>query len=245
MGIKEKIREYANKIGLPLFGVTSPEPLDYLREFLDQRKSKGYDTVFEKGWTASRRCEVKQHFPGARSVICVGLPYYQQPRKGGDQKNKGYLSLYTRGVDYHRVLKHKLKELALFVEGLVDGFEYMICVDTIPLVEKALAHRAGLGWQGKNSLLYSPHYGSWFFLGELITNLYLTPDTPIPNKCGGCNKCISSCPANAIKEHYILDAGKCISGVLQNPGIIPVEMRKKIGKNVFGCDICQVVCPHN
>jgi len=151
------------------------------------------------------------------------------------------------GRDYHFVMKDKLTKVGEFIKQLVgEDFKYRICVDSFPLAERALAYRAGVGWYGKNCLLYNPDYGSWFFLGELIINIPLEEDKPLDgNGCSGCEVCINACPTGALKEPYILDARKCISCMTQSPGFIPFNIREKLGYRVYGCDVCQEVCPQN
>ncbi|MGI6554247.1 MAG: tRNA epoxyqueuosine(34) reductase QueG [Bacillota bacterium] len=242
--VKERTRHYAEKIGLPLLGIASPEPLFHLYKLLEERKRDGLDSPFEKRWKPESRCRPDLLLPSVRSIICVGMPYYSQsidnvPSLWG-------VSRFARGRDYHMVLKEKLELLAEFLGDLTGpGFEYRAAVDSVPLVERALAHRAGLGWYGKNNLLINPDYGSWFVIGELLTNIPLEPDAGPEENCGDCELCLKACPTGALVEPYKIDAKKCLSCLTQVKEPVPAGLREKFGGSIFGCDICQEVCPKN
>jgi len=245
--VKEKIKNFAQEIGLPIFGITSPEPLKYLESFIARRKSIGLESPFEKKWSVERRCYPERCFSEAKSIICVGMPYQDDGEWQAPGELRKCLSRFVWGKDYHIVMKGKLEQLAGFIKNLAgENFKYISCVDSTPLVERALAYRAGIGWYGKNCLLYTPEYGSLFFLGELVTNLSIETDRLMTGKqCASCDLCIRSCPTGAIIEPFNLDAKKCISYLTQSSGFIPLELRPKIGAHVYGCDICQAVCPWN
>jgi len=242
--IKQRAKEYAKDIGLPIFGVASPEPLSHLRVLLEKRKREGLESPFEKRWQTEVRCRPDFLLSSVKSIICVGLPYY--PSSAGEVQPLWGISRHAWGRDYHLVLKEKLELLGDFLRSLTGaGFEYKTVVDSVPLVERALAHRAGLGWYGKNNLLINPYYGSWFVLGELLTNLELEPDAPLDKNCGSCEICLKACPTGALLAPYQLDARRCVSCLTQSKDDVPPGLREKVGRSVYGCDICQEVCPVN
>jgi epoxyqueuosine reductase len=189
--------------------------------------------------------------PGVRSIICVGLLYDGPEPYSTDLSDpeRAWISRYAWGEDYHGVIRAKLESLANKLL-LTEGFQWRACVDTAPLLERSFAHQAGLGWIGKNSCLINQNLGSWFLLGELLTTLDLTPDSPPPDRCGSCTRCIDACPTDAIvpsaQGHFELDARLCISYfTIELCSAIPDVHRSAIGQNIFGCDICQDVCPWN
>jgi epoxyqueuosine reductase len=158
----------------------------------------------------------------------------------------GYISRYALGRDYHKVMRGRLQKLADRIENCVGPFQYRAFSDSAPVLEKALAEKAGLGWIGKHTNLIDPRAGSWFFLGELYTDLPLPVDTPADNHCGHCRACLDICPTQAIVAPYELDARRCISYLtIELRGSIPVELRPLIGNRIYGCDDCQLVCPWN
>ncbi len=200
---------------------------------------------------AAIRNEPEQLLPGLRSIICVGLVYNGPEALSTEFSDieRAWISRYAWGDDYHRVLRGRLESLARKLLA-IEEFSWRACVDTAPLLERSLAGRAGLGWIGKNTCLINQKLGSWFFLGELLTTLDLAPDSSQPDRCGTCSRCIDACPTHAIVPspdgRFELDARLCISYLnieLRSP--IPENRRSAIGSNVFGCDICQDVCPWN
>jgi epoxyqueuosine reductase len=203
------------------------------------------------GHCATVRTDPKLLLPSARTIISVGK-LYNTPRPRSTEVNDAelaWVSRYAWGEDYHTVVRDGLEKLA---ENLGHGHEYKICVDTAPLLERSYARQAGLGWIGKNTCLINQEMGSWFFLGEILTSLELEPgplelDAPPPDRCGTCTRCIEACPTQAIApEGYELDARRCIAYfTIELRGPVPDEMRAGIGQHVFGCDICQDVCPWN
>ncbi|MFL2547417.1 MAG: tRNA epoxyqueuosine(34) reductase QueG [Candidatus Rariloculaceae bacterium] len=188
--------------------------------------------------------------PGTARVISARLDYWPEDAADADavlQRGKrAYISRYTLGRDYHKVLRGKLRELAQFIEQQVGSFGYRVFVDSAPVLEKSLARNAGLGWVGKHTNLLNHKAGSYFFLGELFTDLPLPIDQPATDHCGTCSACIDICPTDAIVAPYQLDARRCISYLtIELRGSIPVEFREAIGNRIFGCDDCQLVCPWN
>ena len=189
--------------------------------------------------------------PGTVSVISARLDYRPEAEKAETVLRDGdraYISRYALGRDYHRLMRSRLLKLAKRIEQTVGPHGYRVFADSAPAFEKALARNARLGWIGKNTLLLNRAAGSWFFLGEIYTDLPLTPSdgTPIANECGKCSACIKICPTQAIVAPYTLDARRCISYLtIEHHGSIPVELRPLIGNRIFGCDDCQLVCPWN
>ncbi|MEQ1947889.1 MAG: tRNA epoxyqueuosine(34) reductase QueG [Bryobacteraceae bacterium] len=205
---------------------------------------------------AAMRSDARHLLPSARSVICVGKLYnHETPVPGTGQ---GSIARYAVSRDYHDVIPAMLQRLAETLLA-IEPFEYKVCVDTAPLLERSYARQAGLGWIGRNTCLIHEHSGSWFLLGEIIVSLDLATGTPPPDRCGTCTRCIDACPTQAIVPSgmasprakaevpdYALDARRCISYLnIELKGDIPQELRASMGSNIFGCDICQQVCPWN
>jgi epoxyqueuosine reductase len=205
------------------------------------------------GWMAEtfeRRTDLRRLMPDARSVIMLGLNYgpATDPLAALARPETGAISVYARHRDYHEVLKGKLKELAAFLIAAArpEKADGKVFVDTAPLLEKPLAERAGLGWQGKHTNLVSRDFGSWLFLGAILTDLDLPPDPPETDHCGQCRACLDACPTDAFPAPYRLDARRCISYLtIEHEGPIPRELRSAIGNRIYGCDDCLAVCPWN
>ncbi len=197
-----------------------------------------------------RRTEPRALMPGAKSLVMLGLNYGPSgdPLAELALKDAGVISVYARHRDYHDVVKGKLKELAGFLIAAAKPTqaEVKVFVDTAPLMEKPLAARAGLGWQGKHTNLVSREFGSWLFLGALLTDLELSRDAPETDHCGACRACLEVCPTKAFPEPYRLDARRCVSYLtIEHKGPIPRELRSRMGNRIFGCDDCLAVCPWN
>ena len=244
--LAEAIRAKALALGFDAIGFAraelAPEARTRLRDFL----AAGHHGTM--GWLADRteqRSQPQALWPEARSVICLGLTYAPEddPRANLDHGEIGNISVYARNRDYHDVVKGMLKHLAQFVakSGGVKVF-----VDTAPVMEKPLAARAGLGWQGKHTNLVSRQFGSWLFIGSVLTTLELKPDPPGEDACGSCRACQDVCPTNAFPAPYQLDARRCISYLtIELSGPIAVEFRQALGNRIYGCDDCLAVCPWN
>jgi epoxyqueuosine reductase len=242
------IQRLARDCGFELAGIAraSPLPEDNHR-YLDwvERGMAG-----AMGYLTDRRATVRTDprllLPTACSIICLAKLYNSPTPRSieVDDTTRGWISRYAWGDDYHDVVRRGLQRL---VEQLPPGHEYKICVDTAPLLERSYAREAGLGWIGKNTCLINQGMGSWFFLGEILTSLEIEPDSAPPDRCGTCTRCIEACPTQAIlPEGYAIDARRCISYfTIELRGSVPEEMRSGIGQQVFGCDICQDVCPWN
>ena len=196
----------------------------------------------------------EQLLPGARSIICLALNYFPAESTGSNPAHPapasgptGKVARYARGRDYHRIMKRKMRELVAELSARLEtDVAARWYVDDGPMLDRAAADRAGLGWFGKNSNILTPDLGSWVFLGQLITNLELAPDPPLQKTCGNCVRCIDACPTGAIVAPYVIDNARCISYLtIENRGPIPRELRPLMLDWVFGCDICQEVCPVN
>jgi epoxyqueuosine reductase len=204
----------------------------------------------DMGWLASR-AEQRSHpralWPEAVSVIALGLSYTPEddPLAALSQPDRGNISVYARGRDYHDVVKGMLKHLAQFITSRF-GAGVKVFVDTAPVMEKPLAQAAGLGWQGKHTNIVSRRHGSWLFLGEIYTTLPIEADPPHTDRCGTCSRCVNACPTNAFPAPYRLDATRCISYLtIEHAGPIPHELRPLMGNRIYGCDDCLAACPWN
>jgi epoxyqueuosine reductase len=197
--------------------------------------------------TAERRSDPRTLWPEARSVILLGLNYgpTSDPLATLKLKDRASISVYARNRDYHDVIKGKLKEVAGFLASK-GGSDVKVFVDTAPVMEKPLAEAAGLGWQGKHTVIVSREFGNWLFLGAIFATVELPPDEPERDHCGSCRRCLDICPTNAFPAPYRLDARRCISYLtIEHKSHIPVDLRPGIGNRIFGCDDCLAVCPWN
>jgi epoxyqueuosine reductase len=198
-----------------------------------------------------KRARPAELIPGTVTVISGRIDYLppedQDPRALLDDGEHAYIARYSLGRDYHKLMRRRMQQLADRIEGLIGPFGYRVFADTGPVLERPLARNAGLGWVGKHTLLIDKDAGSFFFLGELFTDLPLPPDAPhTADHCGSCTACMTVCPTQAIVQPYQLDARRCISYLtIEEPGSIPVEFRKAIGNRIYGCDDCQLFCPWN
>ncbi len=208
----------------------------------------------EMGWLAqhgTRRSRPAELVPNTLSVVCARLDYLPEAQADAERQladpDAAYVSRYAVGRDYHKLLRKRLQKLATRIEASVGPFGYRVFTDSAPVLEKPLARDAGLGWIGKHTNLINRHDGSWFFLGEIYTDLPLPPDPPATqDHCGSCTRCLEICPTGAIVAPYVLDARRCISYLtIELKGAIPVELRALIGNRVYGCDDCQLCCPWN
>ncbi|MBV8793409.1 MAG: tRNA epoxyqueuosine(34) reductase QueG [Hyphomicrobiales bacterium] len=245
------IREKARALGFDACRVASAEAPAQARDHLAAWLANGaHGDMTWMAETFDRRADPRKLMPDARSVVMLGLNYgpSADPRMALARRDIGVISVYARHRDYHDVIKGKLKELASFIARAArpEEADVKVFVDTAPLMEKPLAQRAGLGWQGKHTNLVSREFGSWLFLGAIVTNLELPPDAPEPDHCGQCRACLDACPTGAFPEPYQLDARRCISYLtIEHEGPIPREFRSAIGNRIYGCDDCLAVCPWN
>ncbi len=222
---------------------------DRLYDHLTDWLQRGYHGAMAwMGREPARRADPRLVLEGCRSVISLGMNYYTDYR-ADEGTGRGRIARYAWGQDYHRTLKERLEQLETRIKSLAPEAETRGYVDTGPVMEKAWAQQAGLGWIGKHSNLVSPQYGSWLLLGEILTTLELEADEPGTDLCGSCQLCIRACPTGAITEPYVVDARKCISYLtieLHGPGDeIPPELAPKLGNRIFGCDDCLDICPYN
>jgi len=248
MSLKEKIVCYSKEIEIDLIGFTDVEPFENLKEILLKRKEKGNLSGFEED-DIELRIDPKKTLDSAESIIVIAMSYYiKEETLNYYEKPQFYgeLARTAWGQDYHIILKDKLEKLAKFISSEYDGFEYKAFVDTGPLVDRYLANRAGIGFYGYNSAIINEDYGSWIFLGYMITNLPLKKDNLLENiSCIGCNLCIESCPTSAIEGPFDFNANKCLSNILQQKKEVPENILPLMEKRIYGCDVCQNVCPHN
>jgi epoxyqueuosine reductase len=245
---KARIMKRAQEIGFDLVGVTSADPFVSTRRVFGDRVAAGYLGQWRyPDEDVVRNCTPQAALPGAKSIVCTATCYLtddtpHDPNAGG---LRGAVSRHSWGYDYHRVIGGRLRELAAFIQSEFPPAQCTPCVDTGPMVDRAAAVRAGIGWFGKNANVLTVPFGSWVLLGELITTLELEPDRPLRKNCGECVECIARCPTRAIGPDGRVDARKCISDLTQLKAPIPRELRKAIGNRIWGCDDCQSVCPVN
>jgi epoxyqueuosine reductase len=223
---------------------------------LDPQSREGYRNWIEQGFHGEmgymkryEREDIRSVLPSARSVISLGMVYHTPHPLSVERTDptRGWIARYAWGDDYHDIMKEQMESLLGELRAEAgEPFDARIYVDTGPILERAAAKAAGLGWIAKNTCLINEDVGSWFFLGEILTSLELAPDFPAADRCGTCTRCLEACPTGAITEPYVLDATRCISYyTIEVKGAIPGPFRPQIGRHVFGCDICQDVCPWN
>tara|TARA_Y100000590_G_scaffold81163_1_gene90197 strand:+ start:1298 stop:2350 length:1053 start_codon:yes stop_codon:yes gene_type:complete len=249
--LTKKIKEWGAELGFQQIGVTTTD-LHQDEAYLINWLSKGRHG--EMNYMAShgkKRSRPQDLIPGTLSVISARMDYFppssNHPTKVLKNKNLAYISRYATGRDYHKIIRQRLKKLARRIQEQYGEFGHRCFVDSAPVLEKALARNSGLGWIGKHSNLINPKAGSWFFLGEIYTNLPLEIDEPFTeHHCGSCKACIDICPTNAIVGDMEIDARRCISYLtIELRDSIPEKFRKLIGNRVYGCDDCQLICPWN
>ena len=248
------VKNCAHEFGFDLVRITSADEFPEDREIAIQRIQDGLmdGLPWFNAARVNRGSSPRQLLPGARSVICLALNYFPGPPnqaegKGEDSVPQGKIARYARGRDYHRVMKRKMRdcvvELSCRLDTKVAARWY---VDDGPMLDRAAAARSGLGWFGKNTNILTSTLGSWVFLGQIVTDLELEPDPPLAKTCGSCARCIDACPTGAFVAPYVIDNARCISYLtIENRGPIPRELRPQMLDWVFGCDICQEVCPVN
>jgi epoxyqueuosine reductase len=248
--IKSLVKKYAQELGFDLVRVTSAQDFVEDRTITQERVRTGLMDGLP--WYTPERVRrgtsPQELLPGARSIICLGLNYFQpDPDTPPAPQPVGRVARYARGRDYHKVMKRRMRE---YVAGLSARLETEVkarwYVDDGPMLDRAAARRSGLGWFGKNTNILTPELGSWVFLGQVITDLEIEPDGALKKTCGSCVRCIEACPTGAIIAPYVINNSRCISYLtIENRGPIPKELRPQMLDWVFGCDICQEVCPVN
>jgi len=246
--LKDMVLREARELGFDAVRVTSPDATaaagGRFAAFLDAGR---HGDMAWLATNADRRRSPTRLWPEVRSIVMLGMSYAPEtnPLDAFDHPERGAISVYAQGKDYHDILKGKLKQLASHL-ATSSGADVKVFVDTAPVMEKPLAAAAGLGWQGKNTMLVSREHGSWLFLGAIFTTAELPPDTPEDDHCGSCRRCIDVCPTAAFPAPYQLDARRCLAYLsIEHKGHIPVEFRRPMGNRIFGCDDCLAVCPWN
>lgn len=248
--LAQDIRTWSKKLGFDEIGITNTELSDHEAHLMNWLKAGYHGEMHYMDQHGTKRSRPDTLIPGTIRIISTRINY-QTPNAIDEEdvlNNPGqaYISRYALGRDYHKVIRKRLQKLADKIANEVGPFGYRAFVDSAPVLEKALAEKAGLGWIGKHTNLINKECGSWFFLGELYTDLPLPIDQPVKEHCGTCNKCIEVCPTQAIIAPYTLDARRCISyHTIELKESIPIEFRKAMGNRIYGCDDCQLYCPWN
>jgi len=246
--IVDEIRARAHRLGFDAFGITAASARPDLRQRLEAAVAQGwYGDMDWMGETTDRRASPRALWDEARSVIMLGVNYGpdSDPLETLARRDRGTISVYARNDDYHELIKGRLKEIAILLKRR-SGAEVKVFVDTAPVMEKPLAEAAGLGWQGKHTVLVSREHGSWLFLGAIFTTAELPVDAPHEESCGSCQRCLEVCPTNAFPAPFQLDARRCLSYLnIEHKGPIPREFRVAMGNRIYGCDDCLAVCPWN
>ena len=242
------IKRRAVELGFDLVGIAPADPSprkDYVRRWIDESRAGSMEYLARR---FDERTDPGTYLPGAQSVVCVAINYHVplEPPPPEESAHHGRVARYALGGDYHELIKSRLHALADWMRDLAPGARTRACVDTAPVLERELAARAGIGWVGKHTGVLNASLGSWLLLGEILTTLDLPPDQPATDHCGSCTRCIDACPTAAITAPYQLDARRCISYLtIEHRQDIPSEFHAAIGDWLYGCDICQDVCPYN
>ncbi len=240
MHVRDQLVALACELGFDACRFARADAPQHAREFHDWLASGAAGEMTYMQRNADRRCDPQQVLPGASSVVVLGLNYYQ----GTNIQRSGRIARYAWGDDYHPLIEKKLAVIDEFLSA--RGGVQKCYVDTGPMLERDHAAAAGIGWQGKSTMLLNRKLGTWFFLAEILTTLKFMPDGPEPNRCGTCTRCIEACPTGAIAAPHRLDARRCISYLtIELKGAIPVELRPLIGDRIYGCDDCLEACPWN
>ena len=244
--LTNKIKEKAYEVGFDKVGITQATPPLKSKLLNKWYKKKYFGGMSWMETNKDKRMDVQKFYPGAKSVIMVAQNYYS-PFEHDSKPGTAKISRYAWGGDYHKVIREKLQSLLIEIENIQPGIEGKMFVDTSPVMEKAFAEQAGIGWQGKNCIIVTKDFGTWIFLGGIVINKTLRYDQPHKNFCGKCNACVESCPTGALVEPTVLDARKCI-GYLTIEEVEESTLKElgdKMQNWIYGCDICQQVCPWN
>ncbi len=245
--LKQDLIEFSKTIGIDKIGFTTSDPFLELKNRLVEQQKRNYASGFEEP-DLDKRTDPKRLMPEARSIIAIAIAYpsrLQDAPKSKKGERRGIFSRSSWGLDYHHVVKDRLKKLEAFIQERVPDALLKSMVDTGELADRAVAERAGIGWSGKNCSILDPEYGSYIYLGEMITNIPFPPDTPMEDLCGSCTKCLDACPTGALVGGGQINAKRCISFLTQTKEMIPMEFRDKVGNRLYGCDSCQTSCPYN
>ncbi|KEF39732.1 epoxyqueuosine reductase [Schinkia azotoformans MEV2011] len=245
--LKDEIIAYSKEIGIDKIGFTSADPFVELKQRLYTQQKLNYQSGFEES-DIEKRTNPKLLLSGAESIISIALAYPSKlkdaPRSTREER-RGLFCRASWGTDYHHILRDRLNKLEEFILEKIPDAQIKSMVDTGELSDRAVAERAGIGWSGKNCAVITPEFGSYVYLGEMITTIPFPSDQPIEDMCGTCTKCLEACPTGALVQGGQINATKCIGFLTQTKGFIEDEYRVKIGNRVYGCDTCQMVCPHN
>ncbi|MBT2681256.1 tRNA epoxyqueuosine(34) reductase QueG [Bacillus sp. ISL-35] len=245
--LKKEIIAYSKTIGIDKIGFAAPSTFEEMKVRLYRQQELHYQSGFEEK-DIEKRTEPALIFDTPKSIISIALAYPSKMKTKVISKKGERRGIFCRaswGTDYHAVLRDRLRKLEEFIALKVPGARFKSMVDTGELVDRAVAERAGIGWSGKNCSIITPEFGSYVYLGEMITNIPFEPDHPMEDRCGSCNKCVDVCPTGALVQGGQLDAQKCIAFVTQTKGFLADEFREKLGNRLYGCDTCQTVCPEN
>lgn len=244
---KGELIEYSKVIGIDKIGFTTASPFDEMKNRLLRQQELHYYSGFEEP-DIEKRVNPNLLLDEPRSIISIALAYPSKMRihvRSKKGERRGIFCRASWGEDYHHILRDKLKQLEAFILAKIPDANLKSMVDTGELVDRAVAERAGIGWSGKNCSIITPEFGSYVYLGEMITNIPFKPDKPIEDQCGTCTKCIEACPTGALVQGGQLNAQRCIAFLTQTKGFLPDEFREEIGNRIYGCDTCQTVCPVN
>lgn len=245
--LKQEIIDYSKEIGIDKIGFASADVFSELRERLRRQQELNYQSGFEKG-TIEERTEPARLLPEAQSIISIAIAYPSRIKnqiRSTKEERRGIFARASWGIDYHVVLRDRLEKLSNFIKEKYPDAVNKVMVDTGELSDRAVAERAGIGFSGKNTSIITKEFGSFVYLGELITNLPFIPDDPVTDSCGDCRKCLDACPTGALVQGGQLNAQRCIAFLTQTKDFLPEEFRSKIGNRIYGCDTCQQVCPYN
>jgi len=245
--LKDEIIAFSKEIGIDKIGFASAGVFTGLKERLRVQQENGFQSGFEES-DIEKRTNPELLLPSAKSIIAIALAYPSKlkdaPRSTREDR-RGIFCRASWGVDYHHILRDKLQQLEAFIKEKQPDASMKSMVDTGELSDRAVAERAGIGWSGKNCAIITPEFGSYVYLGEMITTIAFEPDQPLEDNCGTCNKCVEVCPTGALVQGGQLDSNKCIAFLTQTKGFLAEEYRTKIGNRLYGCDTCQTVCPEN
>ncbi|QHE60793.1 tRNA epoxyqueuosine(34) reductase QueG [Rossellomorea vietnamensis] len=245
--LKQDIIAYSKEIGIDKIGFTTADTFSEMKNRLLRQEMLGYQSGFEEK-DIEKRVDPSLIFDQPKSIIAIALAYPSKMKDAPQSKRGERRGIFCRaswGTDYHHVLRDRLSKLEEYIVSRVPQARFKSMVDTGELVDRAVAERAGIGWSGKNCSIITPEFGSYVYLGEMVTNLPFAPDTPMEDQCGTCNKCVDVCPTGALIEGGQLDSQKCIAFLTQTKGFLADEYRVKLGNRLYGCDTCQTVCPEN
>ncbi|MEH7225627.1 tRNA epoxyqueuosine(34) reductase QueG [Bacillus sp. JJ1566] len=245
--LQQEIIDYSKTIGIDKIGFASASPFEELKSRLLRQQELNYQSGFEPK-DIEKRTNPELLLPGAKSIVAIALAYPAKlkdaPRSTRNDR-RGMFARASWGEDYHHILRDRLQKLEAFILEKLPSAKFQSMVDTGELSDRAVAERAGIGWSGKNCAIITPEFGSYVYLGEMITNIPFAPDTPIEDQCGSCRACLDACPTGALVQGGQINAQRCVSFLTQTKDFLPEEFRTKIGNRLYGCDSCQTACPKN